>query len=115
MTNHRFTSRRQDGISPTPDSSCAVCGLRYRHHPQPAQDRPSDEHIAGLYRRLASGYREDAEIVAHEGLALLVAERGLCDDDGYRGAILCDHDPDGDARTSRGIAAVKAALAGKDA
>lgn len=40
-----------------------------------------------------------------------VAECDLCDEDGYRGTTLCDHDPGTLARSARGIAEVRAALA----
>lgn len=45
--------------------------------------------------------------------ARAIARCDLCDDDGYRGTRLCDHDPDGQARTARGSAAVRAALVAK--
>lgn len=50
--SHQFTARRQQGeVVPSPDTSCVVCGLRYRHHPRPgvevaATDQPTAEQIA---------------------------------------------------------------------
>ncbi|WFN94151.1 MULTISPECIES: hypothetical protein [Gordonia] len=37
----------------------------------------------------------------------------LCNDDGYRGGRVCDHDPEADERNARGIAAAREALAAR--
>lgn len=37
----------------------------------------------------------------------------LCDDNGYRGSRVCNHDPDTEARAARGLALVRAQLSGK--
>lgn len=43
--------------------------------------------------------------------ALAIDNCDSCDEDGYRGSSLCDHDPDGAARAARGMALVRASLA----
>jgi hypothetical protein len=85
--------------------NCGACG----------EARRSRQKWDTEQRRAQGAARSEEARRSAELRAAAVAECDLCDNDGYRGAILCDHDPDGDARTSRGIAAVKAALAGKDA
>jgi hypothetical protein len=85
--------------------NCGACG----------EARRSRQKWDTEQRRAQGAARSDEARRSAELRAAAVTECDLCDNDGYRGAILCDHDPDGEARTSRGIAAVKAALAGKDA
>ncbi|QBP31768.1 hypothetical protein SEA_PIPER2020_90 [Mycobacterium phage Piper2020] len=53
----------------------------------------------------------DAENRAHLA-AIAIANCELCDDDGYRGTLVCDH-ADHAAAAKRGMAKVRAAL-GKD-
>ncbi|MGW6121470.1 hypothetical protein ACWFRF_20680 [Nocardia sp. NPDC055165] len=55
----------------------------------------------------------DARIAAAEDRAREVADCALCDDDGYRGTAVCDHDPDTVDRAKRGSALVRATLAAK--
>ncbi|PKV80868.1 hypothetical protein [Nocardia fluminea] len=57
----------------------------------------------------------DARVAAAEDRAREVADCALCDDDGYRGTAVCDHDPDTVDRAKRGSALVRAALAAKHA
>ncbi|MCA1008969.1 hypothetical protein LCL87_24935 [Rhodococcus hoagii] len=42
--------------------------------------------------------------------SLAIADCGMCDDEGYLGTILCDHDPETPERTQRGIAECRAAI-----
>lgn len=44
--------------------------------------------------------------------ALAIATCAMCDDNGYRGRIICDHDPATDERNQRGSALVRAAMRG---
>lgn len=48
-----------------------------------------------------------------EDRARAIANCGLCNDHGYIGRQLCDHDPDGPERAARGRAAVQAVLNGR--
>lgn len=62
-------------------------------------------------RRAAEAARADAARAAAEDRHRAIADCALCDDTGYRGTAVCDHDPDTVDRAQRGMAAVKAALA----
>lgn len=50
----------------------------------------------------------DAEWSAQQR-AMLIVDCGLCDDDGYRGATVCDHE-DHTGAAKRGMAKVRAAM-----
>lgn len=64
-------------------------------------------------RRRAAAARSDEILRAGELRAQAVAACDLCDEDGYRGTTLCDHDAGTLARAARGMAGVRAAMATK--
>lgn len=55
----------------------------------------------------------DARLAAAQDRAREIADCGLCDDTGYRGTSVCDHDPDTVERAKRGSALVRATLAAR--
>ncbi|QIN93655.1 hypothetical protein SEA_DUMPSTERDUDE_67 [Gordonia phage DumpsterDude] len=61
--------------------------------------------------------RVEAERSERHALAELAREAiaacTLCDDSGYRGSRVCNHDPDTEARAARGLALVRQQLGGK--
>lgn len=61
-------------------------------------------------RSASSAARQRAELAV-----AAIAACGMCDDDGYRGGSLCRHDPDQARRAATGMAAVRAALAQRNA
>lgn len=63
-------------------------------------------------RRAAKAESERARQVA-EDRARAITHCPLCDDDGYVGTVLCDHDPGTSDRARRGMAAVRAAMAAR--
>lgn len=84
------------------DRPCAACGeARRRHH-----ESENSRRLAALESDRER--RQQAAAVAREAIRCC----GMCDDRGYRGSRPCDHDPDGDARHMRGMAKVRAVLAG---
>lgn len=80
---------------------CRACGDARRA--REAWDADTDRREAA--RRSAEA-REAAELRARA-----VAACDLCDERGYQGRVLCDHDPDFEARAARGSAAARAAMA----
>jgi hypothetical protein len=79
---------------------CRACGDA--RQAREAWDADADRREAA--RRSAEA-REAAEVRAR---AIAACDR--CDDRGYRGKTLCDHDPDAEARHARGSAAARAEL-----
>ncbi|OZF05227.1 hypothetical protein CH302_00975 [Rhodococcus sp. 15-2388-1-1a] len=63
----------------------------------------------GAARARSTEARDRAELRAEA-----IVECELCDDDGYAGGRVCDHDPDADDRARRGIELARAALAKTD-
>lgn len=56
--SHQFTGRRRQGeVVPSPDTSCVVCGLRYRHHPRPGVETGAELIAAERQRQIeVKGY-----------------------------------------------------------
>lgn len=82
------------------DKPCRACGRARECHE--AWESTLAEHRAEARRR------EQAAIAAVT--AAEIAACGLCDERGYRGRKVCNHDPDEDDRAKRGIALVREAL-----
>ncbi|MFD9614956.1 hypothetical protein ACFWWS_36890, partial [Streptomyces sp. NPDC059083] len=82
---------------------CGKCGDRRR------QREVFDAELAAAVaaKRTAEAKR------AADVRAQAIANCTLCDADGYRGTALCDHDPGTADRARRGMAAVRAAMAGR--
>ncbi|ATD70108.1 helix-turn-helix domain-containing protein [Gordonia sp. 1D] len=97
-TPSKTCDRHPDGT----DKPCAACGEARRQR----QEFEKNRRLAALEsdreqrRRAAAAVRE------------AIRACGMCDDHGYRGSRPCDHDPDRNARHVRGMAKVRAALAG---
>lgn len=79
---------------------CRACGDARKAH---------DEYVRDQAKHAAMQRSNDARTAA-ELRAAAIANCPLCDDTGYRGTALCDHDPDADERRKRGIAQARAAL-----
>lgn len=93
-------------LDPNPPPCGACADLRRQH----------DEWIAER-KRLDSEAKSAEARRAGEIRAKAIANCDLCDEDGYRGTTLCDHDPDLVDRAARGSALVRAAMnskAGRD-
>ncbi len=82
------------------DKPCAACGRA--RHTRAAWDADAD--------RRAAQQRSAAARSAAAVRAAAIANCDLCDQHGYRGTALCDHDPTADERAARGRAAINAAL-----
>ncbi|MEU6582837.1 hypothetical protein [Nocardia sp. NPDC046763] len=86
-------------------SACGPCGDARRARQQYDADRAQ----AAATKHTAEAKR------AGEDRARAIANCPMCDADGYRGTGLCDHDPGAADRARRGMAAVRAAMAGRPA
>ena len=64
-------------------------------------------------RRRADAQRAE-RLAAAEARAAAIRNCDLCDDNGYRGTRVCDHNPERDAINARGAALAREALAGKE-
>lgn len=94
------------------DTPCRECGEMRRHHERWHADRQR----AAEERKRNAAQAQSAEARARaEDRARAIANCGLCDETGYAGARVCDHDPGTVDRARRGSAAVRAALAEKAA
>ncbi|MFD6357914.1 hypothetical protein [Nocardia tengchongensis] len=91
-----------------PDGTTAACG------PCGEARKARQDHDAALVRAKAAK-RTAAARSAAEDRARAIANCALCDSDGYRDTALCDHDPDTADRARRGMAGVRAAMAGRPA
>lgn len=89
----------------TDDVPCRAC--RACREAAEAWDADQARHAKA---RASSAARQHAEARA---LAISVCQ--LCDNDGYVGRVLCDHDPESAARAARGRQAVAPVLADKPA
>ncbi|AXH50532.1 helix-turn-helix DNA-binding domain protein [Gordonia phage Ruthy] len=98
-----------------PPNRCA------RHHDDPD---PPPCRACGDARRAREDWdaeqaraRVEAQRSERHALAELardaIAACTLCDDSGYRGSRVCNHDPDTEARAARGLALVRQQLSGK--
>lgn len=83
---------------------CRACG----------EAREARERFDAAQRRAVVEARSAAARLTAADRAAAIANCGLCDDTGYRGRQLCDHDPGSAARAARGRAAVQAALSKHD-
>lgn len=92
--------KHRDDDDPPPCGGCADA-RRAREAWQSEQDRAA-------HRARLTDLERQAQV-----RALAVAECDLCDDNGYAGRVLCDHDPDAAGRAARGRARVAAALGRK--
>jgi len=101
---------RDDSTHPSPhcprhpggtDAPCRACGDAKRAH----REWEAQRDLAVIAARSAAAL-ERAELRAR---AILECE--LCDDEGYAGTAVCDHDPHTVERAQRGMAAVRAAIA----
>lgn len=91
-------SKHPDGT----DSACRACGdARKRREAWEAEaDRASREAQAEARRQAAADRQAERDAC------------DLCDDSGYAGARVCDHNPDRDAINERGMAKIREARAG---
>ena len=83
--------------NPPPCGPCA--GFRHEHDEWIARRKQRDSAARSAEVRAAADVRAQA-----------IANCDLCDEDGYRGTTLCDHDPDLVDRAARGMAGVRAAM-----
>lgn len=106
--------RREDSPHPQNPLRCE----QHQDHPEdpgPCRGcrdaRLREEQLAVLSarnRRIADQARAQAALEARR---LAIADCQLCDDRGYRGVLVCHHDPTAISRASNGAARVRAALA----
>lgn len=85
------------------EANCRACGDARKNR---------QAHDAALVRAQAAKHTAETKRAA-EDRARAIANCSLCDTDGYRDTALCDHDPDTADRARRGMAAVRAAMAGR--
>jgi hypothetical protein len=89
-------------------------------------EHPPDCGACGGYRRArerwdtnqraAAAEARTAELRAQaDAKARAIADCPRCDEDGYRNGTVCDHDPNREATTARGMAEIRAVLRGKKA
>lgn len=89
---------------------CGACGEHRRAYDAWMASATLDQKRAAQERaRAEAAERADAAIAR----AMAIAECELCDDDGYRGTVVCDHQEHADTN-ARGMELVRAALAGKE-
>lgn len=82
------------------DNPCRPCG----------DARRTREHWDATAPMRAYQARAAETRAAADARVLAIANCGLCDNSGYAGRVLCDHDPDGPERVARHRAAIQAAL-----
>lgn len=98
-----------------PDPSAARCA-RHADDPDPPPCRGCAAAREAAERDAVAARRAAAEAVSVEARRRAedrrraVAECRLCDDSGYAGGVVCDHDPGRAERAQRGVAAAKLAL-----
>lgn len=80
------------------DAPCRACGDARRTH----GEWEAAQAAAALEAKSAEARRQ-AEIRAQA-----ITDCGMCDEDGYIGTRLCDHDPEADERRQRGMAEIRA-------
>ncbi|MGI5222201.1 hypothetical protein [Nocardia sp. CA-290969] len=92
---------------------------KHRNEPRPpacghcADARRAAEAWDAEHADRAKRARSESARSAAEVRAAAIANCDMCDELGYVGTALCDHDPDGADRARRGIALVRASLAEK--
>ncbi|MEU6582778.1 hypothetical protein [Nocardia sp. NPDC046763] len=91
-----------------PGGTPAACG------PCAAARRTREAYNAALARAKAAKRTADAHRAADDRRRA-IADCAMCDEHGYQGTKVCDHDPGSADRAARGIAAAKAALAKRHA
>ncbi|QAY05803.1 hypothetical protein SEA_VASANTI_65 [Gordonia phage Vasanti] len=93
-------SKHTDELKPPPCGACADAR------------RAREEWDAAQTRHRADAARNERHALAELARDAINACT-LCDDNGYRGNRVCNHDPDTEARAARGLALVRAQLSGK--
>ena len=83
------------------DLPCRECGAVRRRNEE------AEERLRLAALQEAREERERHLAVQQE----MICRCAMCDDRGYRGGRVCNHDPDHDARNARGIAQIRAVLA----
>ena len=83
------------------DGPCGACGDTRR-----ARETWLARKAEQANRRRLTALEQQAQ-----AKAIAIADCDLCDDNGYAGNVLCDHDPDAVGRAARGMAKARAALA----
>lgn len=105
-----YAHAREDETPPSPhcprhpggtDAPCRACGDAKRARREWEAQRDLD----------AIAARSAAALERAELRARAILECELCDDEGYAGTAVCDHDPHTVERAQRGMAAVRAAIA----
>ncbi|NKR60223.1 hypothetical protein GS474_15945 [Rhodococcus hoagii] len=116
LERERYVSNAPANESPNPSTPPEPRCPQHLHNPTTAACRPCGD--ARRARQTWDTEQERARKLAvsesarQSALArsLAIADCGMCDDEGYLGTTVCDHDPSVEDRVARGSAKVRAAL-----
>lgn len=103
-TPPRFCPKHMPDGTP---KTCPECIVQNRVWTRWQADATRSAEDARRQAALDAAAEREAEAVA---VALAIANCDQCDDDGYRGGVVCGHNPDQSDTNARGMAAVRAVL-----